>query len=318
MSGSEPPNRLVVMAAYDPDGELAAHVRFQIEAWQEQCRRLIFVTTNPLTASAREWLDGRAELIERENLGYDFYSYRTGLLASGDLSAFDQVVLCNDTYVGPLRGFDGIFSRMDAAAFDFWGVARSRRIKPHVQSFFVVFSAAVVASEAFTTFWTSMEPISNRRTVIHRYEVGLSRTLKKAGFAFGSYYSETRFEWRLARLRVVWWALQRQNRPKGLRPGLAKLREWSREPWNPMAGLADAALDDARLPLVKIDTLRFDPYGLDAGRLLRHCAAAYPDAFAGLDAYLERTNPRYPARAHEVLQPAPLLFRPLFWLVRYR
>ena len=114
MSGSEPPNRLVVMAAYDPDGELAAHVRFQIEAWQEQCRRLIFVTTNPLTASAREWLDGRAELIERENLGYDFYSYRTGLLAAGDLSAFDQVVLCNDTYVGPLRGFDGIFSRMDA------------------------------------------------------------------------------------------------------------------------------------------------------------------------------------------------------------
>ncbi len=306
------------MAAYDPDGELAHHVRFQIEAWQGQCRRLILVTTNELTPSARDWLDGRAELIERDNIGYDFYSYRTGLLAAGDLSSFDQVVICNDTYVGPLRGFGDLFHAMEERGYDFWGITRSRRIKPHVQSFFVVFDAAVVASAAFTMFWTGMEPISNRRKVIHRYEVGLSRTLKAAGFSFGSYYSESRFEWRLARLRVMWWALQRRNRPKGLKAGWVKLREWAREPWNPMAGLADAALDDARLPLVKIDTLRFDPYGLGAGRLLRRCAEAYPDAFAGLGAYFERTNSRYPARTHEVLQPAPLLLRPLFWLVRYR
>jgi len=318
VSGTAAPNRLVVMAAYDPDGELADHVRFQIEAWQGQCSRLLFVTTNPLTAAAREWLDGRAELIERENVGYDFYSYRTGLLAAGDLAAYDQVVICNDTYVGPLRSFAEIFARMDGTAYDFWGITRSRRIKPHVQSFFVVFGRDCVASEAFTAFWTTMEPISNRRKVIHRYEVGLSRTLKASGFSFGSYYSETRFEWRLARLRVLWWALRRQNRPRGLRAGLAKLREWAREPWNPMAGLADAALADARLPLVKIDTLRFDPYGLDAGRLLRHCAAAHPDAFAGLDAYFERTNSRYPPRPNEVLVPAPLPLRPLILLVRYR
>jgi rhamnosyltransferase len=306
------------MAAYDPDGELAEHVRFQIDAWQGQCRRLILVTTNQLTASARDWLAGRAELIERDNVGYDFYSYRTGLLAAGDLTTYDQVVICNDTYVGPLRGFAEIFARMHGAAYDFWGVTRSRRIKPHVQSFFVVFGQNVVASDTFTTFWTSMEPISSRRKVIHRYEVGLSRTLKAAGFSFGSYYSETRFEWRLARLRVVWWALRRRNRPQGLRAGLAKLKEWAREPWNPMAGLADAALDDARLPVVKIDTLRYDPYGLDAARLLRHCSVAYPDVFAGLDAYFERTNSRYPPRPNEVLQPAPLLLRPLILLLRYR
>ncbi len=47
---------------------------------------------------------------------------------------------------------------------------------------------------------------------------------------------------------------------------LTRLRKRANEAWNPSAGLADRALDDRRLPYVKIDTLRYDPYGLDAGR----------------------------------------------------
>lgn len=317
MSASSAPNRLVVMAAYDPDGELAEHVRFQIEAWQGECRRLIFVTTSQLTPSARDWLDGRAELIERDNVGYDFYSYRTGLLAAGELSGYDQVVICNDTYIGPLVGFADLFHAMEGADYDFWGITTSRELKPHVQSFFVVFSATVTASEAFAAFWQEMTPLSDRRTVVRRYEVGLSRKLKAAGFRFGGYFHSTPAEWRRARARVIWWALRRPDVPAGLVPRWRKRWDYARTPPNPMITMADSALAGGRLPLVKIEALRHDPYGLGAARLLAEGERLFPDAFSGVAGYLARTDAHYRRRPSMVSGEAPLLLRPIGRLLRY-
>ena len=64
----------------------------------------------------------------------------------------------------------------------------------------------------------------------------------------------------------------------------AEVREWrerANEPWNPARSLADRVLDDARLPYVKIDTLRYDPYNLDAERLLELCERRFPQRFDG-------------------------------------
>ena len=318
MSAPVAPNRLVVMAAYDPDGELAGHVRFQIEAWQGQCRRLILVATSRLTPSARDWVAGRAELIERDNVGYDFSSYRTGLLAAGDLAAFDQVVICNDTCVGPLAGFSEIFAGMAGRGADFWGITQSSEIAPHVQSFFVVFERQVVASAAFRDFWQQLTPESNRWTVIVRYEVGLSRALQDAGFVAGSSFVPTRRERLLARARMFWQARHRHE-PSPSRSARWRAR-WARAwgPWNPMCALADSALDAARLPMVKLQVLREDPYHLDAERLWQLCQQAYPDAFAGLDAHLGRTAQAYRKRVRKGRRSTPRLLRPLRRLVSYR
>jgi rhamnosyltransferase len=309
------PSRLVVMATYDPDGGIAPHLRRHILAWHGQCQRLIVVSTSPLTAEARSWLQANAELLERENYGYDFYSYRAGLAAAGDLAGYDEVVICNDTFVGPLRPYADIFAAMADVPVDFWGMTATERIEPHLQSFFVVFRSWVVASHAFTSFWQAMTPISDRRQVIRRYEVGLSRVLQEAGFTMGSYFVESDADRRRARRRVQWWALHRSG---GWRVGRKKLLERMREPWNPILALADDPVGDTRLPLVKLDVLRFDPYGLGAERLLRSCERAHPASFEGIADYLRRTKRHYPIRADEKLRPTPAVLRPLRRLVGYR
>ena len=303
------------MACYDPEGLVAPHLRRHIEAWQSECRRLIVVTTSQLTGEARTWLRANAELVERENYGYDFYSYRAGLLAAGDLSEFEEVVICNDTFVGPLRPYAEIFADMAAIPVDFWGMTQSRRIQPHVQSFFVVFRHWVVTSRAFEAFWQEMEPVSDRRQVIHRYEVGLSQRLLAAGFTMGSYFSETPRERRLARARVAWWVLHRQG---GRGAGLRRLIEQSCEAWNPMYALADAAEKGDRLPLVKLELIRFDPYGLGTARLLESCRRVHPAEFEGVAEYLGRTAGSYPPRPAERLRPTPRGLRMLRPLVAYR
>ena len=305
------------MAHFDPDGLVAPHVRRQIQAWLAAPADVTVVSTADLNDADRDWLNAHVQLIQRPNEGYDFLSYRVGLQAAGDLGAYDEVIVCNDSFVGPLRPYAEILQEMSRRDCDFWGVTRSDRIKRHVQSFFVVFRPQVTRSDAFRTFWAEMSPLATRTQVIRRYEVGLSVKLRKSGFRASRYFVETRLERYQGRLRVAWWVLRRGARvgPIG---GLARLRRDGREPWNPTYGLADSALHGARLPLVKLDTLRHDPYGLGADRLLRWCEDHYPAEFDGVREYLERTAQHYPTRKGEALQPTPWWLWPLRPLVAYR
>jgi hypothetical protein len=295
--------RLAVMAHYDPEGAVRPHVRRQVEALAADVEDVVVVSTAELGDESRRWLSSRVRLIERANYGYDFYSY-------------DEVVVCNDSYVGPLRTYGRIFADMADRPADFWGLTATERVKPHLQSFFVAFRPWAVDSAAFRGFWADMEPLSDRKKVILRYEVGMSQVLYQAGFASAAYFTETDADRRLGRLRVRWWAARRAGLPRS-RAGLELLRKRANEAWNPASGMADRALDDGRLPYVKIDTLRYDPYGLDADRLLRLGEERMPALFDGVRRSLRDTDRFYPPRPAEVLRPVPLPLRPLAPAVRY-
>ncbi len=310
-------SRLAVMAHYDVAGVLRPHVRGQVEALAASVDKLVVCTTSPtLQDEARDWLSERAVLVERANYGYDFFSYKVGLDSAGDLTAYDEVVVCNDTYVFARDSYAPIFEAMAERPCDFWGLTGAERVAPHIQSFFIAFRPWVVSSRAFTQFWEEMEPISKRRQVIRRYEVGMSRRLYEAGFCSDTYFVETAADRRIARDRMRWWAVHRSPFPR-TRAEVAEWREHASEPWNPARSLADRVLDDARLPYVKIDTLRYDPYNLDAARLLELCEQRFPERFAGVRDFLEETSQAYPVRDNERLQPTPLALEALFHRVRY-
>ncbi len=304
------------MAHFDPDGSVGPHVQRQVAALAAAVDDLVVVTTADLTTEARELLSSHARVIERPNVGYDFLSYKVGLSAV-DLSAYDEVTVCNDSYVGPLTDYGVIYDRMSSQHVDFWGLTETDRVSHHVQSFFVTFRPVVVASEEFRRFWSEMKPLSSRYKVIRRYEVGLSRRLYGAGFTSAPFFVESDADQRMARRRVRWWALRRTGIPT-TRDSAALLRKRAREPWNPSLGLADRALAAGRLPYVKIDTLRYDPYDLGADRLLTLCEERFPHAFSGVRQFLESTAHHYPPRPNEQLKDLPRTLRPARRLVAYR
>jgi rhamnosyltransferase len=304
------------MAHFDHRGDLAPHVRRHVEALAEAVQDLVVVTTADLEPAARTWLSARCRLIERQNLGYDFFSYKVGLDAS-DLVKYDEVVVCNDSFVGPLVPYADIFATMEARPVDFWGLTANHRVRPHVQSFFAAFRSWTVASRAFTGFWADLQPLSDRSMVINKYEIGLSTSLREAGLEWDSYFNETEDDRRLGRRRVWWWWARRHGLPSSPAE-LETFRVQGRAGWNPSAGMADRALDHGRLPYVKIDTLRYDPYGLNAAKLLDLCERRFPAAFEGVREFIAETDARYPRRPGETLRPVPLPLRPLRPLVEYR
>lgn len=292
---------LAVVAHYDVHGEVGPHVRRLLDELTA-CGDVVFVTTSHLDEPSADYVRERAELIQRPNYGYDFFSWKIGLDARRERGQYDYVLITNDSYVGPLRPLPQIFEDMAAVPADFWGFTRSERVAPHVQSFFVAFRPWVVASRAFIRFWDRMEPLSDRKQVIKRYEVGLSTALLEVGFRSAAVFNETDDDRRLARRRNLWWGYRRSmKRPKGERT--LALRTLPFEPWNPAAALADAALDAGRLPYVKLDTLRYDPYELDSDALLVACESVYPEHFEGVREYLRARESQYKPRPGESAGP---------------
>jgi len=289
------------MAHYDPHALVAPHVLRQLDAWGEVADRVLLVSAAGLSdPDVIASVTSRAELVQRDNEGYDFYSYKLGLESVDDLGSYDLVVICNDSYVGPLVPWATVIDAMRDRQVDAWGLTETMRRRRHVQSYFYAFRPQVV---------------SDRTKVIRVYELGLSQAILESGFEIGSYYTESPQDRRVARARQVWWAVHRAPlRPKGKR--LSSLPRFAREPWNPMSALADRALAGARLPVVKIDTLRYDPYRLGSGALLDACEREYPQAFVGVREFLARTGSAYPGREGELVGAAHLGF-PARQLVGY-
>lgn len=301
--------RLAVLATYDTEGRLWPHVRHQIEAYAATAE-VVVVSAGGLRDEDRAWAQARATVIERGNNGYDFASYQAGLDEAGDLGRFELIVLANDSFIGPVVPLEQIIDEMAARGVDFWGLTRNAEKGDHLQSYFVAFTPAAIGSEAFASFWRDFEPLDDRDEVISRYEVGLTRHLAEAGLSYDAYFVPRAHEHRRARARRSWMGVNITFGPgPDPRPAPARTDEWNLVrnvgdlPPNPCNTMADSVLDAGRLPIVKIETLRDDPYALDAEALLRHCEQAYPVVFAGVRDYLDHTRE---ARGRRLTQVKPL------------
>jgi rhamnosyltransferase len=278
---------LAVLVHYDPDGEIADHVAFGVRQLRPVADRLLFVTAGPLTGKARSRLDLVDEVVERDNTGYDFGSWRAGLAAVPEWPEYDRLILANDSFVGPLVPAHRILSAASEARAQAYGITMSQQVVPHLQSYFMVFGPAVLRLPSFGQFWRDMVPLDDRADVIERYELGLGRLLAAAGTRLGCYFTPTPHEERLMAARIA-----SHHRTGAARP-LAAAAAYGLQPVrrvveSPVLGLWDRVFDDARLPAVKVSLFSRNPYLIDRGAALARLQAAYPAAFDGFDSYLRR------------------------------
>lgn len=266
--------RLVSIALYDPDGVVAPFVRHTIEELSRPDTTIVATSTHPLADDDASWVRERADLIERANTGLDLYSHRL-VLERFNLGDFDEVVVTNDTYA-LLQPIEVIERAIDPAT-DFWGLTISREGTRHVQSFFVDFRSKAIRHPGFLEHWRKVEP-GGRDAMIHQGELGLSRALRRAGLLMEAAYRPSASDRRQATIRTL--------RNRTLNPMIVL------GGWNASMATPEAALD-GRMPMVKISTLRYDPYRVGADRLLSRLEAAYPAAMDGVRDYLDRTADAY-------------------------
>jgi lipopolysaccharide biosynthesis protein len=225
------PRRAFVVAHYDAAGRIARHLQALV-AHLASLGRVLFVSTH----LARDAVPGEGiEVIRRPNEGYDFFSYKRGIEALGDLAAYDQIVILNSSFVclDPARLTQTFFARW-RPEIDMLGLTANYEYAAHLQSYWVSFQGRrLLDSEAFARWWRDMEPVSDRDLVIPRYEVGMSHAMKNAGFTLASAFS-----------------------PRPGQPGPHR---------NPTHLFWDALLEE--FAIVKLELLRTNPFRMDLRKL---------------------------------------------------
>ena len=147
--------RVCVFEHWDGAGDVRPLVMHHLRSLAAIGCSVVFVTNAGfLRADALEALKLIcAAVVIRRNVGYDFGAWREGL-ALLDLPRPDTalVMIANDSVYGPVRSLADLLSAVDFNAADIWGCTDTWQSRYHLQSYMMMVSPRVVASDAWRTF----------------------------------------------------------------------------------------------------------------------------------------------------------------------
>lgn len=187
--------RLLIYVVYDPRGDVEEYIPYALRALREQCGTIIAVVNGLLTDEGRERLATMVDdIIVRENRGFDIWGYKEGLEAVGEgIDEYDEVLLVNDTWFGPVQPFGPVFDRMDARPLHFWGMTDHVRVEPHpftetgylpyhLQSYWVAVRREMFLSREWKDYWHDLPAMNSYSDAVVKHEGVFTEHFTDHGF----------------------------------------------------------------------------------------------------------------------------------------
>lgn len=197
-------NIAVVIAHYDVDGEVALDLINLIVALGKRAKSITFVSTNISKKSAKK-VASLCDLVIRENVGFDFSSYKVGIEKITDKNSLDSILIINSSviYFDVENLLDSYFNKSPNEP-SLFGLSQSVENGHHVQSFWVEFcSNTLINSLAFEYWWSNVQELSSQNEVIHKYEIGMSKYFKDIGVDVSALYERLYEDKLLAACRSI-------------------------------------------------------------------------------------------------------------------
>ena len=262
--------RVAIFVHFDAAGQVREYVLHYLRALRAAGFDVVFVTnsgflTKPSLAAVQLICNG---VLIRRNVGYDFGAWRDALEGLG-LPRDDTrvVILANDSLYGPLAPLGTLLNRIDLEAAPLWGLTDTWQTRYHLQSYFLVVSAALMRTRAWSQFWKRVRPVPSKLYVINMYEIGLTQAALKAGHAVRAVWPYRELTANLGST-LVEIETQLETDERAAKDPLRQLRREhiirirsatiSREPVNPTVELWRQLLI-AGFPFIKRELLRDNP-----------------------------------------------------------
>ena len=169
----EKANRCGIFLYYDKDGLVDDYVIYLLESLNPFLNYLLVVCNGPLKEDAYTKLEKvSSEVLIRENEGFDVGGYREGIFHLGldRLAQYDETIMFNYTFYGPLYPFSEMFNKMNQLDLDFWGITKHHKVDPdpfmanrygylpeHIQSHFLVLRSEFIKSKDYIEFITNLK-----------------------------------------------------------------------------------------------------------------------------------------------------------------
>ena len=192
-------NRLCIYVTYSKSNKIEPYVGYMLKALREHVTTLYVVCNYPKILDGEEYVEPYAdEIFNRENMGYDAGAYKDMLctiLGWDKVYQYDELILMNDSFLGPFYNFSGCFDLMGEVVCDFWGLTRDSagefkdagyKYEPHIQSYFLTFRRQVTRSRVFRDFWEKLVYPKKYMDAVIDFELELNILLETNGFISSS------------------------------------------------------------------------------------------------------------------------------------
>ncbi len=192
--------RVCLFAQYNAGPRIPAHVLHSWGALQE-AGFAVHAALSGKPALAQADRDMLATLgvtaWPRPNAGLDFGAW-AALIAAGAAADADEILIANDSVLGPFEKLAPIMRRM--AGYHAWGMVLSREGRPHLQSWFVLMTRSAFERPAVRRVFAQDFAAMGKDEIIVHGELGLSAAFAAEGLDVGAVF---RSEFRLRPAQVI-------------------------------------------------------------------------------------------------------------------
>ena len=192
--------RLAIYFFYDRRGVVDGYVPYFLNDLKKNVSEIMIVCNGKLDIAGKEKLEQYGKVLVRENKGFDVWAYKTALETYGwdKLEEFDEVIMLNNTIMGPVYELSETFEKMDQKDLDFWGLTEYFKIKgdpfgyspygylpDHIQSHWIACRRPLVSSKEFHDYWENMSMIEDYAQAVGKHESIFTKTFADMGYKWG-------------------------------------------------------------------------------------------------------------------------------------
>lgn len=197
--------RILIYNIFEGKEALQEYKVIFLEALAKIVDEVHIVVNGGLSQSDIRRLEAIGKVTLRENKGYDVAAFRAGILNLGQecLKEYDQLLLVNDTNIGPFKDLETVFSSVDSKSLDFWGISLGEiqpdftglnpfgYIPEHIQTYFLVIERSLLHQKSFYRYWEKLGDTDSRQKAIGRHETYFTKYFANLGFRYDALIRDT-------------------------------------------------------------------------------------------------------------------------------
>ena len=196
-------NRLGLFLCFDSEGTIDEYVKVLLSDMKKNLSDLCIIVNGDLSDESRAVLMQYSEdIITRPNIGFDSGGWRDAMidyLGFEKLLEYDEVILFNDSFFGPIYPFKEMFDTMDSKDIDFWGITvhgdthNARNLCPYgyrpryLQTYFLAFRRNLVKSKEFQEYWSNLPNYTDFNHIAFKHQAVFTRYFSDLGFKWAAY-----------------------------------------------------------------------------------------------------------------------------------
>lgn len=194
--------RVIFYLVYDERGNIDDYIPYKLNHLRPFAEHIVAIVNGTITAEGREkLLTVVDEIWERENVGFDVggYAMAIGKFGQDRLAEFDELILMNYTFFGPVRPFEAVFERMNTLEVGFWGMTDHGPSDPnpitlegimpaHIQSHWIAVRRSLFLTEEWRQYWRDMPVITTYQESVLLHESKFTEHFESLGHPYSVAY----------------------------------------------------------------------------------------------------------------------------------